>query len=215
MARFIAAKDFLSAKQKAAVVTESTLWAADPTRPHAFEKLSLGQIIGVVYAVTPKSVTRPSGAIETSLQAQEEFEGIVFDSGEVLDSNVAYLPPYFAELLQGMLKQNSSGGVSFAAEILVRPTGKNIPYSYEMKSLMPASRLLTDLKKGLAKRGLLKLPPPSNDELEGQAWGEGEPAKAIADASDTPHGMSATNAVADKAGDKAGKLGKAHPKKAA
>ena len=153
MARFIASKDFMTPKAKAACIAEN-------------KTVVLGQVVGVVYGVTPKTITRPDGEAMTSLQATGEFEGIVYESGEVIESNVMYLPGYFAQLLSDQIARTKEGGaVQFAVEMLVVPTGKTIPFAYEVRNLLPPSNLLNNLKAGLAKRGLLKLPAPEGEAV--------------------------------------------------
>src|ERR1700749_4057781 len=96
---------------------------------------SLGQIIGVIYAVKEKTGVLPNGDEKTSLLAIGDFEAMVYDTGEVMSSTSAYLPGYFAEAAQALLERTPDG-LEFAIEVILSPTGKSIPTAYEVRPLL-------------------------------------------------------------------------------
>lgn len=125
---------------------------------------AVGQIVGQIFAVSERKFTLQDGSASTALMAVGDFEGVVYETGEVITSGSAYLPRYYLETVDAILKANVNAApvVDFALEIVIVPTGKNIPIAYEVRNLIsrrPENRL-NQIKLELARHGRLRLPAP-------------------------------------------------------
>jgi hypothetical protein len=126
--------------------------------------IPVGQIIGHVTAVKEKIGTTPDGSQKISWVALGEFEAVVYKTGEVITSGAIYLPNYYALELQAAIGTGATqdGNVLFGVEVSVAPTGKMIPYAWEVQNItgMARSKPLEQLKRFLSQKGLLRLPAP-------------------------------------------------------
>jgi hypothetical protein len=133
--------------------------------------IALGMIVGTVNAIKERPGQLPNGQPSISLQAMGDFEAVNYKSGEKAESNTAYLPTYFAEVMQAALAKAPPGapGINIALEIVCEPTGVAIgggksPYAYGVKRLHSrlAQSPLEQIKRDLASRGMLRgLTPPA------------------------------------------------------
>lgn len=137
------------------------------------KSIALGQVIGTIFAIKEKVGTLPNGETKVSLLAFGDFEAVNYETGEVFQSTAAYLPGYYLETAAEMLKASNSGALLIAIEIVLVPTGKNIPVAYEVRNLVrrrPNSPL-NMLKAELAATNRLRLPKPTEGPvalLEGE-----------------------------------------------
>lgn len=193
--RNISMKDFRSVAVNAQAVKDQVTVAA-------------GQVVGVVYSVQAKQGTLPDGTVRTNLVAIGRFEGVVYESGEVISASQFYAPGYYMTTLQGMLEAGAKAnavGVTIAVEICCEPTGldpktgmaKNPAYAWVVKDLasMQMNDPLAAIKRSLQARDMLRLPPP----VDGTAAMIGSDVTAeetSAAADPTP----ATTAAAEEAG---------------
>ena len=139
---------------------------------------TLGQIVGTVYAVKEKT-GEVNGDVTISLLAIGEFEAVVYATGEIMESVSAYLPNYFLEPIKAMLDGgNANHGVTFGVEVCLVPTGKTIPYAYEVRNLAQkiAESPLEVMKRQLAAIGSLRVTAPV-------AWTAGAAAHRVEDRS--------------------------------
>lgn len=122
--------------------------------------IPLAQVIGNVVKVEMRKGTLPDGTPNESLVGIGEFEATSYSTGEVFTTSHMYLPRYFLEGCQASLA--SSDSVAFAVEIVVSPTGRTIPYTYEIKNLIPRATTnpLEKMKRALQAAGRLRLPKP-------------------------------------------------------
>jgi hypothetical protein len=168
--------------------------------------IALGMIVGTVNAMKERPGQLPNGQPSISLQAMGEFEAVNYKTGERAESNTAYLPTYFAEVMQAALAKAPPGspGINIALEIVCEPTGVDIgggksPFSYGVKRLHSrlAESPLERIKRDLQSRGMLRglnppaapLPNPNADPLQladdvdaetGEVMGTDAPAPAKA-----------------------------------
>jgi hypothetical protein len=151
MPRFISMKSFRDVDLIKSCVSEN-------------KTIAVGQIIGHVTAVKEKIGTTPDGSQKVSWVALGEFEAIVYKTGEVISSGAIYLPNYYALELQAAIGTGATqdGNVLFGVEVSVAPTGKTIPYAWEVQNItgMARSKPLEQLKRFLSQKGLLRLPAP-------------------------------------------------------
>lgn len=152
MARFLSMKDFADKKAIAKCVAESV-------------EVEMGQIIGHVTHVTTKEGTLPNGDPKVSYAAHGEFEAVNTNTGELLNSGTIYLPDYYARELAHALEA-TSGNVLFGVRLSVRPTGKTIPYSWNVTNVTGIARSapLEGLKRLMHRQGVLKVAPPMDPE---------------------------------------------------
>jgi hypothetical protein len=152
MPRFISMASFRSTAAIAEAIKNGVDGAAVP----------VGQIIGHVVKVEPKTNDLPDGSTKVSWAAYGEFEGVSYKNGEVMQSGCVFLPDYYAqELKEAMGTGATSGGnLLFGVEIFIRATGKAIPYAYEVKNATTKMRSdpLQRLKADMARAGVLRLP---------------------------------------------------------
>jgi len=131
----------------------------------------LGQIVGVGYQAIDKEGALPDGTLKTSVLIMGDFEGTVYETGEVITAAAAYLPGYFADAIKAALTAGQPGRpVQFAIEIVAEPTGidektglpKGIPFAYGIRNLIArqAENPLEAMKRQLQKSNMLRLPPP-------------------------------------------------------
>lgn len=128
----------------------------------------LGQVIGQIFDVKEKLGRLPNGEQKVSLQAIGDFEAVNYKTGEVWNSSAAYLPGYFLETVQSMLKLPETHAIDFAIEIVLTPTGKPAPAiqtAYEVRNLIRRrpENPLNRMKQELAAAGRLRLPPPTEN----------------------------------------------------
>ena len=132
----------------------------------------LGQLVGQIFDVKEKTGTLPNGETKMSLLAIGEFEGMNYATGEVFQSTSAYLPGYYLETVQSMLEKGNANAILFAIEIVLTPTGKNIPTAYEVRNLVRRrpDNPINLLKAEMAAAGRLRLPKPNNVQaaIEGE-----------------------------------------------
>lgn len=128
----------------------------------------IGQIVGEIFAIKKRSVEPKGGDPYEEIKALGDFECVVYATGEVFASSSAYLPRYFletvAELIEVADKAGGFKGMDVALEIVLVPTGKSIPISYEVRPLIarrPESAV-NRMKAALQAAGRLHaaLPPP-------------------------------------------------------
>lgn len=152
MARFLSMKDFADKKAIAKCVAESV-------------EVEMGQIIGHVTHVTTKEGTLPNGDPKLSFAAHGEFEAVNTNTGELMSSGTIYLPDYYAKELAHALEA-TSGNVLFGVRLSVRPTGKTIPYSWNVTNVTGIARSapLEGLKRLMHRQGVLKVAPPMDPE---------------------------------------------------
>jgi hypothetical protein len=156
--RAIQMKMFATDIQKARVAL-----AYSEKKPRAEWDIAVGQLVGLITKVKEQTFEQKSGEINTALQALGEFEAVVFESGEVIESGVAYLPGYYLESVQALLEDPTIHSVEVAVEIHLVATGKSIPVAYEVANLVkrrPESPL-NRMKAEIAAAGRLRLPPPT------------------------------------------------------
>lgn len=113
----------------------------------------LGQVVGAIFTVEERMGRLPSGEQKPSLVAIGKFEATNYATGEVVESFTAYLPQYYLQVVRGMLGQGVQG-VSFAIEIVLKPTMRPPPAiqtTYEIKNL---ARVQADDPVNLMKREL-------------------------------------------------------------
>lgn len=124
--------------------------------------LAIGQIIGRITGVeTIHGVYK--GEPTTSLLAIGAFEAVKYFDGTVIEPLGWYGPGYFLKTLQNMLRGDQfPNGIAVALEMWMVASGKEIPYSYEVKDLgtRAANDPLEDIKRKLASSGRLRLPAP-------------------------------------------------------
>lgn len=133
----------------------------------------LGQIVGHVYDMVIKTGSLPDGTPKDSVFALGDFQATVYETGEILEANGAYLPGYYAEALKAALTRGAASnlGIVFGIEIVAEPTGldektglpRSIPFAYGVRNLIarqPDSPLEM-VKRQMAKAGALRLPPPA------------------------------------------------------
>lgn len=123
---------------------------------------TLGQIVGQIFSVEERNGTLPDGTPKASLVAIGEFEAVIYATGEIMESYIAYLPDYFLRACKGALESGIKS-VPFALEIVLTPTGKSIPTAYEVRNLIRKSptSVLNQMKAELAAAGRLRLSPPT------------------------------------------------------
>lgn len=128
----------------------------------ANQSIPLGQIVGEIFSVKEKPGTLPDGTPKMSLLALGDFEGMVYETGEVFTSAAAYLPGYYLEVVEAMLKSSGSQSIVFGIEVVGVNTGKSIPYAYEVTNLARRrpDNPINALKLEMAKAGRLRLPTP-------------------------------------------------------
>ena len=132
-------------------------------KPRAEWDLTVGQLVGLITKVKTQEFENKDGTISSTLQALGEFEAIVYESGEVVESGMAYLPGYYLESVQALLEDPHIHNVEVAVEIHLVATGKSIPVAYEVANLVkrrPDSPL-NRMKAELQAAGRLRLPPPT------------------------------------------------------
>src|ERR1700729_250059 len=129
MPRFISMKNFRNAKVMGKCIAETGAIIAQSPTGYAGDPV--GQIIGHVTAVEIKEGTNPDGSPSTSYAAYGEFEAIVYETGQILESGCVYLPKYYAVEMQKALGSGATqnGNLLFGVEISMVPTGAMIPYS--------------------------------------------------------------------------------------
>lgn len=126
------------------------------------QSTTLGQIIGTIYTVKEK-IGEVNGDVTRSLLAIGEFEAVIYATGEVMESASAYLPNYFLEAIKATLDAGgASYGITFAVEVVMVPTGKSIPFAYEVRNLAQkvAESPLQAMKRQLQAAGALKVSAP-------------------------------------------------------
>jgi hypothetical protein len=155
----------------------------------------LGQIVGVVYDVIEKPGRLPDGTPKTSLLVYGAFEALAYESGEIKQSNAAYLPEYFAKALQVALSKGPAGAsIQIGIEVVAEPTGLDektglprvVPFSYGVKNLIArrADDPIEEVKRRMGNR--LRLPAPAPLVTRDQARvalpdGDNAPAKPVPD----------------------------------
>lgn len=153
MARFLSMKDFADKASARKCEDEKV-------------EVKMGQIIGHVTHVTKKDGILPDGTPKVSLAAHGEFEAINYRTGELLQSGCIYLPDYYAQELQHALDAADGGALLFGVELSIRPTGKAIPFSWNVTNVTGRARSnpLEGLKRLMASAGTLKVSPPMDRE---------------------------------------------------
>jgi hypothetical protein len=121
----------------------------------------LGQIVGEIFTVKIREYEAKNGDQVKERVAIGDFEGVVYGSGEVFTSTSAYLPDYFLETVEEFQALGAKS-MDVALEIILVPTGKNIPISYEVRPLVARApqSAVNRMKAALQAQGRLKLPPP-------------------------------------------------------
>ena len=124
--------------------------------------LAIGQLIGRINAVeTVHGVYK--GTPTTSPLAIGTFEAVKYIDGTVSEPLGWYGPGYFLKTVREILATGAfQNGISVALECWIIASGKDIPYSYEVKDLgtRAANDPLEDIKRRLQSSGRLRLPPP-------------------------------------------------------
>lgn len=122
----------------------------------------LGQVVGVIYEVNPMTGKLPDGSQKEGLVAIGDFEAVIYRTGEIFETSTAYFPKYFLEHAKATLDKTGVAALEFAIEILLVPTGKEIPVAYEVRNLRSraAESPVNKLKAELAAKGILRLSPP-------------------------------------------------------
>lgn len=159
MRRSIQMKMFTNKTQQAKVA----LAIQETPEDLASHQIAVGQIVGRIYEVNTRTF-EVNGEPTERIYAVGEFEAVNYLTGEVMESTLADLPSYYLEGVRGALQRNDNAAVLIGVEIVLVATGKNIPYAYEVRNLIPreADSPLNRLKAAIAKRGKLRLPPPSD-----------------------------------------------------
>lgn len=124
----------------------------------------IGQIVGEIFSVKRQTREMKDGSTAEFVSAIGDFEAVVYETGEVFTSTSAYLPTYFLETVEEFQKLGAKA-MDVALEIVLVPTGKSIPISYEVRPLIarqPQSGV-NRMKAALQAAGRLheKLPPPA------------------------------------------------------
>src|SRR5262249_14325873 len=123
-----------------------------------------GQIVGAIYTIKEKMGTLPNGDPKLSLLAIGDFEATDYATGEVWTSTAAYLPNYLLETFKSILEHPAStGSVEFEIEIVIEPTGKQIPFAYVVRNLIQrrADSAVNRMKLALQASNRLRLPAPT------------------------------------------------------
>jgi hypothetical protein len=137
--------------------------------------IAAGQIVGAVYAIEEKIGTLPNGDETKNLSAVGRFEATVYETGEVISAQSAFLPKYYLESLRAMLAGarvhgGSVTGMVIAVEIVTEPTGldpstgmpKSPAYAWVIKDLRSPDQNdpLAEMKRQMMADGTLRLPAP-------------------------------------------------------
>lgn len=153
------------------------------TKDAAKSMRPLGQLVGVIWSVEEREFknTTPDGDTEIvkNLVAVGDFEAVKYSDGEVATTPSFTLPKYYLEAARAALEKNADRGtgLEFAIEIVLTPTGKQVPTAYEVRNLIPreVDSPINRLKAKVQATGRLRLPPPvgvplldSPEEIEGQ-----------------------------------------------
>lgn len=155
----------------------------ETTKDAAKSMRTLGQLVGVIWAVEDRPFIgrdAEGNDIEVrSLVAVGDFEAVKYSDGEVATTPSFQLPKYYLEAAQAALAKGAdkNAGLEFAIEIVLTPTGKQVPTAYEVRNLIPreVDSPVNRLKQKLAEVGRLRLPPPVGmpvldkpEDIEGQ-----------------------------------------------
>lgn len=123
-----------------------------------------GQVVGRIFQVESRQVKTTKDGVElnfTKKYAVGEFECTTYETGEFVETGIIYLPDYYLDSVKATLESMTGNGeVVIGMEIMLVPTGKNIPISYEIKHLRQRTMEspLERMKAEMAKAGLLRLP---------------------------------------------------------
>jgi hypothetical protein len=134
----------------------------------------LGQLVGVIYDVESrefKNKNPDTGEDEVvqTLVAVGDFEVVRYADGEVASTASFGLPRYYLETAKAALAKGADRnlGLEFAIEIVLVPTGKQVPTTYEVRNLIPreVDSPINRLKARVQQTGRLRLPPPTTAHL--------------------------------------------------
>lgn len=131
------------------------------------EAEAIGQIVGEIITVKTRSLELKDGSVSILMQAIGDFEAMVYETGEVFTSGVANLPKYFLETIAELerlgLAAQAWKGMDVALEIVLVPTGANIPISYEVRPLIARrpDSAVNRMKLALQAANRLRLPAPA------------------------------------------------------
>lgn len=133
--------------------------------------LVLGQIVCAIYEVRTKNFEVPqTGEKRSAPLAYGDFQAVNYETGEVTESTSAFLPSYYLEAAQAIMeKADDRRGIMGAFEVVLVPTGKNIPTAYELRNLIQrrADSPIENIKRQLEADKRLRLPAPKAVEGEG------------------------------------------------
>ena len=139
----------------------------EKTKDVAASSVALGQIIGAIFEIEERTFTTSDGEQTTQLMALGEFEAVKYSTGEVMETGAASLPRYYLEGIKAALGKGAAENAQFAVEIVLVPTGKQVPTAYEVRNLLPRAidSPINRLKAQLQKHNRLRLPPPTAETV--------------------------------------------------
>lgn len=171
--RSIQSKFFISQRNR--LKYQALCIAAVADNKPAPEPIVLGSVVGGIFEVEERKGTLPNGDPSVSLCGIGDFQAVCYDSGEVADANAAYLPGYYLKTIRAMLAKGATA-VDVACEIVLEPTGKEIPIQYSIRPLIArrSENVVERLKRELQTAGRLKGLPAPVAAMESQRLLAGE-----------------------------------------
>jgi hypothetical protein len=161
--RSLQMKMFASPKLKKEVVSVVYADANDQVGRQKYPKgIAGGQVVGNIWEIKEKVGQLPDGTSKMSLLAIGEFEAVSYETGEVFNSTAAYLPGYYLETVKSMMEKGGAEAIVCALEIVLVPTGKSVPFAYEVRNLITRrpDNPINRLKAEMQAAGRLRLAPP-------------------------------------------------------
>jgi len=123
--------------------------------------LGLAQVWGVINSVEVKAGRLPDGTPKESIVCKGQFSYVTLADGEEVDGCAeAYFPSNFSHYVKEVFESPDVTSLEFAIEIGAAPTGKSIPFTYEVRTFVnPApSQAMARLKLVFVKQKALSAP---------------------------------------------------------